>query len=384
MTVRQVYCFTDSEAFGGAERALLTLLEGLDGRRWRATLVHHPGEGIAPLVAGARDAGAATWSVPSMPHGADGLRAVPWFAGELRRRGPDVFHAHLTWPLGAKNPILAAILARRPAVIATVQLFMAVEMTRAMRLQERLIGMAVDRIVVVSRHTGRRLHETLGWPLSKMEVIRNGVDAGALRRPSDPALRRALTGDGDAPLVLVSARLDVQKGHRYLLAAATQVPGAVFAVAGEGPERADLEALAGELGVADRVRFLGRRDDVPELLAVCDLLVLPSLYEGLPVSVLEAMAAGRAVVATAIGGSDEAVVDGESGLLVRPADPDALAAAIRRLLHDRALRERLATAGRARVERDFSAAAMVARITDVYELLAAPSVGTANADVERG
>jgi glycosyltransferase involved in cell wall biosynthesis len=319
-----------------------------------------------------------------MPHGADGLRRLPWFAGELRRRRPDVFHAHLTWPLGAKNAMLAAILARRPAVIATAHLFLDVEITRAMRLQERLIGMAADRLLVVSRDTGRRMHRALGWPLSKMEVIRNAVDAHAVQRPPDPALRRALSGDGDAPLVLVIARLDVQKGHRYVLAAAAQVPGAVLVVAGDGPERAGLEALAGELGIADRVRFLGWRDDVPELLAVSDLVVLPSLYEGLPVSVLEAMAAGRAVVATAVGGTDEAVEDGESGLLVRPRDADGLAAAIRRLLQDNGLRDRLAAAGRARVERDFSAAAMVARITDVYDLLADSRPVMVKADVERG
>ena len=125
----------------------------------------------------------------------------------------------------------------------------------------------------------------------------------------------------DRPIVLTVARLDPQKGHRYLLAAATEVPEAVFALVGEGGERAALENQARTLGVAERVRFLGHRDDVPELLAACDLFVLPSLYEGLPLSVLEAMAAAKPVVATAIDGTTEAVVHevtGDPGPTRRP------------------------------------------------------------------
>ena len=103
-------------------------------------------------------------------------------------------------------------------------------------------------------------------------------------------------------------------------------------LAGEGDERSRLEQMARTLGLAERVRFLGYRPDIPELLAVCDLFVLPSLYEGLPLAVLEAMAASRPVVATAVGGTDEVVTDGESGLLVPPAEPAALTAAIRTIL----------------------------------------------------
>jgi glycosyltransferase involved in cell wall biosynthesis len=275
----------------------------------------------------------------------------------------------MTWPLGAKNALLAALAARIPRVVVTVQLHMDVPVTRPMRLQQQLIGRAVDRILPVSRHNALALEALLGWPRTRMEVIRNAVDAPAFDRPPNPALRAQLAGDPDRPMVLAVARLDPQKGHRHLLAAATDVPGAMFVLAGDGPERPALEALASTLGVADRVRFLGTRDDVPELLAASDAVVLPSLYEGLPISALEAMAARRPVVATAIGGTDEAVVDGETGLLVPPADPAALAAALRRVLEDAALARRLGAAGRERVEREFSAGRMAARVEDVYELL---------------
>ena len=304
-----------------------------------------------------------------MPHGLAGVRRIPAFTRALRGRRPDVFHAHLTWPLAAKNALLAAIIARIPAILATVQLYMDVPVTGGMRLQQRLIGVGVDRFLPVSVDNARRLATLLPWPARRMEVIHNAVDVAAFQRGPDAALRRALVDGSQRHVVLVAARLDPQKGHRHLLAAAARVPDALFALAGDGPERPALERITDDLGLRDRVTFLGTRTDVAELLAVCDVFVLPSLYEGLPISVLEAMAARRPVVATAIGGTQEAVVDGESGLLVPPADPDSLAAAIRRLLDDPALRDRLASAGRARVEREFAVASMAARVTDLYDLL---------------
>jgi glycosyltransferase involved in cell wall biosynthesis len=173
----------------------------------------------------------------------------------------------------------------------------------------------------------------------------------------------------DRPIVLCVARLDAQKGHTYLLAAIRNVPNAIFVLVGDGSERASLEAQAAHLCVRDRVIFLGHRDDVAELLATCDLLVLPSLYEGLPLSVLEAMAAGKPVVATSVGGTPEAVLDGETGFLVPSRDPTALVRAIQRLLTDACLRRKMGMAGRRRVQRNFSPTQMVAGVTQIYEKL---------------
>jgi glycosyltransferase involved in cell wall biosynthesis len=365
---RDVLLFTDSDGFGGAEVALLTLMRGLDRTRWRPTLVHHPGAGVAPLVEGARGLGLETWAVPAMPHGALGLRRLPRFVRALRSRAPDVFHATLTWPLAAKNALLGAIAAGVPGVVVTVQLHMEVPVTRAMRAQQRLIAARASRILPVSVDNAHGLHALLGWPLERMEVVRNAVDAERFDVPADPALRAALGAEPGRPLVLVPARLDAQKGHRHLLHALAHVPEPVVVLAGDGPERPALERLAAELGVAGRVRFLGTRSDVPSLLAAADLFVLPSLYEGLPVAVLEAMAAGVPVLATAIGSTAEAVHDGRTGLLVPPGDAGALAAGLRRLLGDRELAARLGGAGRERARTEFSAAAMVARVADVYEL----------------
>ena len=124
--------------------------------------------------------------------------------------------------------------------------------------------------------------------------------------------------------------------------------------------------------MADRVHFLGFRSDVPDLLAACDIFVLPSLCEGLPLAILEAMAAWKPVVATAISGTDETVVHGVTGLLVPPADPAALAGAIQSLLADPEASRRLGLAGRARVAREFLVETMVARVEAVYQELLGP------------
>ena len=143
------------------------------------------------------------------------------------------------------------------------------------------------------------------------------------------------------------------------------------AIAGDGPERERLVAKAAAVGVADRVRWLGHRDDVPALLAAADLFVLPSLNEGLPLAAMEAMLAGVPIVATDAGGTGEIVRDGTTGVLVPPGDPLALSASIRALLGDRSRAARLAIAARELIEREHSAAAMVAETSRLYEELLA-------------
>jgi glycosyltransferase involved in cell wall biosynthesis len=232
-------------------------------------------------------------------------------------------------------------------------------------LRTRLHLSGVDRIIAVSREVEARYADELRVPRGKLVVVPNAVAVPKTVPEPDAALRaRRLDGRPDYR-VLSPARLDEQKGHADLLAAAAEVPEATFVMAGDGPLRAELEEMARRLGVADRCLFLGQRDDVPALLAVSDLFVLPSHFEGLPVSVLEAMMAGRPVVATAVGGTDEAVVDGETGLLVPPRDPAALATAVRRLREQPELAQRLAAGGRARVEREFSVDATARAVEDV-------------------
>jgi glycosyltransferase involved in cell wall biosynthesis len=361
---RSVYYYIDSSAVGGAEEALLALVAHLDRGRWAPTLLHHDEPAIAELLERADALGMSRRVVPPLPLGVGGARNVPSFVRELRRRPPDVFHAQLTWPLDAKWALLGAVAAGVSAV-ATVQLFPEGVLDRSNRLQLAVLGRRVDRWIAVSGDIAERLRRTFRWPAPKIEVVRNGV-APAPPRPRDERLRRELGAVPGRPLVLLLARLEHQKGIDVLLQAAVDVD-ASFAVAGDGAERAELERRAVELGVADRVRFLGRRTDVPDLLAAADVFALPSRYEGTSLALLEAMAAGKPVVATAIGGNDEIVEDGRTGVLVPVEDPRALAQALRRLAADDTESARLGAAARARVSERFSWAAVAARVGAIYE-----------------
>lgn len=340
---------------------ILTLLAGLDHGHWSPVLLHHGGPGLAELIDGSRRLNVRTVEISRHRT----RRAIGSFLREAR---PAIFHAHLNWPLACSDALMAAALASVPGVVATQQLFVRLRSRRRI-FRHKLLSLAVDRYIAVSHHMARLLREVCVFGGRKVRVVHNGIAMQTFERDSRLDLRRSLTGDEDRPIVLTLARLAEQKGIGYLIEAAARVPEALFAVAGDGPERAALEAKAHVLGLGDRVLFLGHRRDTPDLLASCDLFVLPSLYEGLPVSILEAMASAKPVVATAVGGTDEAVEDGVTGLLVAPSNPAALAEAIRKVLADRPLAERLGAEGRRRVQRRFSAEAVVAGTTEVYEAL---------------
>jgi glycosyltransferase involved in cell wall biosynthesis len=164
-------------------------------------------------------------------------------------------------------------------------------------------------------------------------------------------------------------RLHPQKGFDVLVEALGRVPDAALVIAGEGDERAALEAQARRLGVEDRVVLAGYRDDVPDLLAAADAAVFSSRFEGSPLSVIECMATGTAIVATRVGGVPELLEDGEQALLVPPEDARALAAALGRVIAEPELRERLGNAARARQRSEFAIDPMLDRVIDLYERL---------------
>jgi len=367
---RSIFYYTDSRELGGAELSLLMLIEGLDRDAWEPTLLLDDDPGSAPLAERAQALGVDIRRLPPMPLGLSGGLRAARLARWLRAERPAVFHATLSWPLAAKWALAAAVAARVPAV-ATVQLIPEFKLERSSAWQLRALAAGVDRYVAVSRDVADELVRRFHYPAAKVEVVYNAVRLERFEGPPPPGLREQLDLGRGLPVVLTCARLDQQKGHDVLLRAAAQLPEVAFALAGEGPERARLEALAGELGIADRVLFLGYRTDIPQLLAACDVFALPSLYEGSSLAVLEAMAARRAVVSSAIGGTDELIDDGEDGVLVAPGEVEPLAAALRQLLADGERRERLGRRARERMEADFTPAAMRGRIVAIYEELLA-------------
>jgi glycosyltransferase involved in cell wall biosynthesis len=291
--------------------------------------------------------------------------------GALRQLAPDVLHTIL-WSANVYGRVAAAGLGI-PVVLAAER-----NTIRRPAWQvaiERVLDRGTDGYLVNCEAIARLLVEHERLPRAKIRVVPNGIDLGVLPpfALARDAARAALGFDPGRRLVAQVGRLELQKDHPTFLRAAAMVAAAVpdvdFLVVGEGAERAALEALAGRLGLGARVRFTGLRDDVPALLAAVDVLALTSTYEGFPNAVVEAMAMGAVAVASDVGGCRELVVEGETGFLVPPGAPDAVASAVLRVLRDPALARRLAAAARRRIEREFDVRTMAARTMEAYEAL---------------
>lgn len=230
-----------------------------------------------------------------------------------------------------------------------------------------------DVFTAVSRRTLDFAVAREGVVARRACIIPNGIDLLEWAALPDAATARAELGlRPDGYVVATVGRLHEQKGHDYLLAATAKLAAefdCTVLIAGYGPLRQKLEERAQALGVAPHVRFLGYRTDVPRLLAACDLFVLPSLWEGMSNALLEAMAAGKPVVATAIDGNIEQVSPGVTGLLAPPKDSDALAEAMLELARDPARAREMGAQGREKVRREFSLEAMTRAYVDLYTKL---------------
>jgi glycosyltransferase involved in cell wall biosynthesis len=350
----------DAEAgFSGGEAQVFLLMEKLAALGWRSVLCAPPG---SESERRARERGIEFRAV-SMRSDLDGKAALS-LASEFRSSGAALAHLHTgraTW-LGGWGACMAGI----PAITTR-------RMDREVKpgLRTRLVhGTLTQRSVAISPAVAERL-KAGGVEAARIALVPSAVDPAALRpRRASGEVRAELGTPAGSAVVLALGALVPRKGHDVLLEALARLAGEDLRpecwIAGEGPERAALVRQAAELGLDDTLRLLGRREDVADLLAAADLVAMPSRREGLGVAALEAMAAAGAVVASRTGGLGEAVVDGRTGLLVPPGDPAALAAAIGRLLRDRALRERLARAGPARVAEGFLPEQMAGRYDALY------------------
>jgi glycosyltransferase involved in cell wall biosynthesis len=357
---------------GGVESHLLALMSCSHPARWRWRVLAPTSPSFSTR---AIEAGAAVedWA-PRHALDAAALRALVRAARSLRL---DLLHVHDPRAL----PIAQAAAAYLGIpLVYTVHLPVAGDDGLRSRRRRRLYGQAEglllrlappSRIVHVS---ARALAQAPGRD-GRLVLVPNGVDLG--RAPEAGArtrVRAALGVGADACVVTSVARLVPQKGLDLLLEAWAQgvaAPGAVLWLAGEGPARAALEAHASRLGLCDRVAWLGRRDDVPDLLAATDVFVLGSREETTPIALLEAMAAGRACVATDVGDCRSMLGDGAAGRVVAPGDVAGLAAALREAVTDGALRERLGNAARERA-RLYSDVSMAQRTAAVYETVLTP------------
>jgi glycosyltransferase involved in cell wall biosynthesis len=240
-------------------------------------------------------------------------------------------------------------------------------------LADRALSRFTDRAIAVSESTRAFLVHERHVPAQRVRVIWNGAPLAEFAPVSAEvarATRAELALPADARVVGSIARLSEQKGHRYLLDAAARVlparPDVRVLIVGDGDRWDALHEQARALGIAGRVVFAGHRADVPALLGACDVFCISSTYEGTPLTLFEAMAAGKAIVSTAVDGCREVLREGETGLLVPPRDAEALAAGLGRALDDAPLRARLGQAARA-ASAEYDIGRTVERIQELYD-----------------
>jgi glycosyltransferase involved in cell wall biosynthesis len=350
---------------GGAQESLFGLVTGLDRSRYDVCVVSlSNGSTVRRL----QRAGISTMVIDEP----DDAIAVGALAAHLARIQPDVIHNHMYRAeiVGTKAALaLEAAGYPRPYVVSTVH------SSRVRSAEDRDALRALtpsnDRLIAVSSAIVHKISDERG-SAAPVSLIHNGVDLERYDHQEPCCTLKDEYGmEAGAQIVGVVARLEPEKGHDTLLAAWPQVlracPDAYLLVVGEGSRCEALMQQAADLRIGHRVVFTGRREDVPAVTAALDVAVLPSYREAQGLSVLEAMALSRPVVASNVGGIPEMIEDGITGLLVPPRDPDALAAAIVRLLRDHQLADMVGRAGHDLVHRRFCIEQMIASIAEIYD-----------------
>jgi glycosyltransferase involved in cell wall biosynthesis len=288
----------------------------------------------------------------------------------VQEERPDVIQSFLFWAnlsarcLGRFSKAVRVVCSYHDEIVSE---------GRLVRMIDRLTFQWSHAVVCCSEAVRRSVSACLGAPAARQTIIPFGVDAGRFA-VTDVATRNELRLQDRGPIVGTVCRLvEPKKGVSVLLRAMAALqkdgndPHCQLLIVGDGPARASLEALSRQLGLSERTVFAGTRRDIPRILPLLDLFVLPSLYEGFGIAILEAMAAGKPVVATAVGGIPEFVVPGDTGLLVEPGKAAALAEAIGSLMRDPAKARRMGMRGRERVLAGFQMSTVVRRHEQVYE-----------------
>ena len=377
-----VLTLTDVLVGGGAEALAVEVMLSLDAGRYERTLcvTRWPAVNLGDAAVQRTLAQLEASEVRVLPLRRKGKASLrPW--GNLLRflvsHRVDVVHAH---KFGSNIwGVVIGRLARRPVVVSHEHTWSFEGQPIRRFLDRHLIARFSDAFLAVSDEDRRRMIANEGIPPDQVQVVPNGIRA---RPPTGGRDLRAELGVGpDAPIIVSVGMLRPQKAYDVLLRATAEVraahPDVRVLIAGGAqpsfPEEAPrLEAMAAELGLSDVVAFLGRRPDVPDILAAADIAVVSSDFEGSPLSVMEYMAAGLPVVATSVGGIPDLIRDGVDGALVPARDPSALATAMGALLSDPGRARRMGQSARERQEREFDLDRTVRRLESLYaELLAA-------------
>ncbi|MCB8951686.1 MAG: glycosyltransferase [Ardenticatenales bacterium] len=362
------HLITDLES-GGAQMALYRLVTRLDRELFTPRVVCLRG-GDGPVGRKLRAAGVPVLDLRMTRKWR--VDALALLYGRWRRERPVILHS---WMFHAT--LIGRLVGRAAGIPILISARRNVNIGGPWRERLNRLTLPLDNAVIAVCETARAAEIAHGHVApEKVTTIYNGVDLAEFPRASAEAgtrLRRVMHVPAFSPLIGVVGRLHPQKGHTYLLQALPAIlqaiPDAHFLMIGDGELRQALAQEARQLGVARQVHWLGHRDDVPALLAGLDLFVLPSLWEGMPNVVLEAMAAGLPVVATGVDGTREVIVDGETGMLVGAGEVPALAQAIIHLLQDRDRAAALGQAAHAAVAAHFTLQRTVQQTEELYRRL---------------
>ena len=356
-----VLAYTDAVERGGAEVSLRNLVAELPDEL--SVGVMGVDRRVVDFVAQARP-GAPRWVVRAARNKRD-LAGLAAHIRAVARVHPRILHANLRVPWACSAAIAAGHAVPGVAVVAVEQLPRPLNDGQQRRLK-RISSRRLAAHVAVGMASARELEADIGLPAGSVRVVHNGVPELGL------AVQPPVSRDG--PVVGSLGRLHPQKGYDVLVRALRELPDVHAVLVGDGDERPALERLAAELGVADRLHILGWQDDPRAFLTSFDVFVLPSRYEGFPLSVVEALQAAVPVVASDVGSVAEALDDERGGVLVRPGDPSALACAIRELLADPERRRRMGAHGRAVALERHTASAMASGFLAIYDEVGVSSV----------
>jgi len=353
----------DTLKTGGAQSLLAALVENLPAGEVKVDVIVLDSQSNSPAQARLRAAGALIHTLPGKRL-ADPTRLLRLLR-HLKATPYDIVHTHLTYAniLG----VIAARFARRP-VVASLHNVRPSHHGRLALTLEGLVLHGANDVLAVGQQVATAYRVRL--PRLAIRVIPNAVARPTSLSPTvRQALRAELVGSASRPLLIAVGRLTVQKGYPDLIAAMArlvdELPEATLLIVGTGEMRAELEVIIRDYGLDEHVFMLGLREDVPALLAAADLFVSASHWEGLPVALLEAMAAGLPVVATAVG-DIPSVVSGETGQLAPAGKPEKLAAAIFDLVVDHERRTKLGRAAAAHVARHYGVAAWSRQMLEMY------------------
>lgn len=359
---------------GGAEKVTATLCENLDRSRFALTACYLKENGT--VGAKMLDAGVDLVPIPGLkPAGKTDYFTGIKLARLIVQRRIQLIHAHDTH--GFIDGALCRLAMPWLRYVFTNHWGNYPDVEPGIERMERLLWRVPDAIVAVGHEQSAAMRKLYGIPEDRVRVVWNGTERPEADLPPEFAKLRS---DG-VPVIGSISTLIPQKGIADLLQAAAMLKQSgrpfMLMIAGEGGLRSELESLASSLGIGDHVRFLGWVQEASRrALPACDIFVQPSHWEAMSVAVLEAMAAGKPVVATRVGENGRVLVDGESGLVVPPRQPQALAAALARLLDDPALRTRLALNAERRFRENFTVRHMIER----HEALYSDLIGRADAE----